>query len=91
MDRALGGGVVDQRLAAEQAGFRTRVDDAGTLAQVRQHRTRHLDVTADVGLQGFLQMRVFQVFQPLAMQLERGIVDQDVDAAEGPGPGHRPP
>ncbi|KAG1271451.1 hypothetical protein G6F66_013573 [Rhizopus arrhizus] len=28
-------------------------------------------------------MRVFQVFQPLAMQLERGIVDQDVDAAEG--------
>jgi hypothetical protein len=43
---------------------------------------RHLDVAADVGLQGLLQVRVFQVFQPLAVQLERGVVDQDVDAAE---------
>ncbi len=84
MDRALGRRIVDQRRTAEQRGLRTGVDDAAALAQVRQHRARHVDIAGDVGLQGLLQVQIAQILEPVAMQLEGRIVDQDVDAAQRP-------
>ena len=50
--------------------------------QVRQRRARHVEVAADVGLQGLLQVRFGEVLQRLGVLLECGVVDEDVEAAE---------
>src|SRR6185437_8017155 len=69
--RALGGGIIQQTARPEQTRLRTGVDDRAAFPEVRQRRARHVEVTGDVGLQGFLQMLLRQVFQLVAMHLER--------------------
>ncbi len=83
MDGALAGGIIEQPGAAAQAGDGTRVDDAGARPQMRQRGAGHVEITMDVGAQGLVPFLVADGLQPVVMVLERGVVDQHVEPAEG--------
>jgi hypothetical protein len=55
MDRALGGRIVQQLLAAPQARDRAGVDDRIAALQMRQRRLGHVEVAVDVGTERLIK------------------------------------
>jgi hypothetical protein len=56
---------------------------------MRHRRLSHVKIALEIGLQRAVEMRLGQVLKIRDVFLERGIVDQDVEAAEMlGGPSH---
>ncbi len=90
MDGPLGGRIVQQLLAAPQAGDGAGIDDRVAARQVRQRGRGHVEVAVDVRAEGFVQPFLGDVRQRFGVFLERGVVHQDVQLAElGHGLLHR--
>ena len=66
VDRALGRRVVEQVLAAEQAGDRAGVDDRAALLQVRHGRLRHVEVAVEVRLDRAVEVLVGELLESCA-------------------------
>ena len=81
VDSAFGGGVVEQVLAALQSGFRAGVDDCAAFGQMLEGGLDHIEVSEDVGAEGFLELFVGEVFNLGDVLLERSIVYEDVEFA----------
>ena len=59
------------------------VDDRAAFRHVRQHGTRQIELTEDVGAERAFELIVRQILQPFAHVLLGRVVHQDVDATEG--------
>ncbi len=81
-DRALGGSVVDQRVASPIRGDGCGVDDRRALRQMRQCRPGHPEVRKDVGPEGALDLIGRDLGEILGLMLLGRVVDQHVDPAE---------
>ena len=82
MNRPFGRRIVEQVRTAEDAGFRSRIDDGGARLHAGHGGAGHVEVADDVGLQGLLQLAVFEIGDVRATLLECRIVDQHVEASE---------
>jgi hypothetical protein len=69
--------------AALETDDRSRVDDRGAFLHVRQNGLGHVEIAEDIGAEGFVQPLLGDFVDLRGVQLECGVVDQDVDAAEG--------
>lgn len=82
VDRALGGGVVDELLVAPQPVHRRGVDDHRTFAEVRQRPPRHPETAVDVDVEGVQPLLLGQLVRRLEFRLGGHVVDQQVQTTQ---------
>src|SRR5436305_8442943 len=82
MYRALACRVVEQPLAPLHAGYRTGVHDARARLHVLESRLRHVEVSEDVGAEGFLPLLIREFLNRFLVLLKSSIVDQNIQLAE---------
>jgi len=82
VNRSLGRGVVEQALAALEAGDGAGVDDGASTRQLSHRGSRHVEIAKDVRAEGELELFVAEVLDGVNVPLVRGVVDEDVELSQ---------